>query len=230
VKSFISLACVALAGAIACHASAPATPASAAAPAATPSGVPRDILVRTSVRAGETFIPRTGDDAIRAFVPDVSGEQSGGECSFVRTGGSGATVATAYYPSRLMAQLQVSVTFDSAGRLVRYSERRGVVRFAPTPGMTPARIDSLIRATEAKVRSTSISIDYAIDQAVVSNRGRRKVDGSSARERARHRAPRQTWTSRREDGANAEALRCLGLVAMMRIGPGWGSLVRRSPR
>jgi hypothetical protein len=70
-----------------------------------------------------------------------------------------------------MAQLQVSVTFDSAGRLVRYSERRGVVRFAPTPGMTPPQIDSLVRATEAKVRSTSISMDYAIDQAVVSNRG-----------------------------------------------------------
>jgi hypothetical protein len=129
------------------------------------------VLVRTSVRAGETFIPRTGDEAIRAFVPDVSGEETGGECTFVRTGGSGATVATAYYPSRLMARLQVSVTFDSAGRLVRYSERRGIVRFAPTPGMTPAQIDSLVRATEAQVRSTSISMDYAIDQAVVSNRG-----------------------------------------------------------
>jgi len=50
---------------------------------------------------------------------------------------------------------------------------------------------------------------------------------TNARERSRHRAPRRAWPSGREDGANAEALRCLDLVVRMRTGPVWGSLVRR---
>lgn len=36
---------------------------------------------------------------------------------------------------------------------------------------TPEQIDSLIRKAEASIRSTTINMDYAIDQAIVSNRG-----------------------------------------------------------
>jgi hypothetical protein len=62
--------------------------------------------------------------------------------------------------------------FDSAGRLVRYSETRGVVHLdGPIGTMSPAQRDSVFRAAEARVRTTSISLDYAIDQAIVSNRG-----------------------------------------------------------
>jgi len=83
----------------------------------------------------------------------------------------GATIATAYYPARAGARMQVSVTFDSARRLVRYSERRGIPRISVPPGATDAQRDSTIRAAEASMRSTMIQLDYAIDQAVVSNRG-----------------------------------------------------------
>jgi hypothetical protein len=41
----------------------------------------------------------------------------------------------------------------------------------PTTGMTSEQRDSTIRATNAAMRSTLITIDYAIDQAIISNRG-----------------------------------------------------------
>lgn len=150
--------------AVACRASSP--PPAAPAPASG-SGP----LVRTSVRIGETFIPKTGDSAVRAFVPDVPAEETGGECSLLHTGGSGATIVIAYYPSRARPRMQVTVTFDSARRLVRYSERRGIPHIPSTAGMTPAQRDSVARAADASMRSTTISLDYAIDQAIASNRG-----------------------------------------------------------
>jgi hypothetical protein len=146
------------------NSSRPATPATAPAP-------PTDLFVRTRAGASETFIPAQGEAALQSFVPDVAAEEDGGECSLVRTGGSGATIVTAFYPKRSLPRMQVTTTFDSGGRLVRYSERRGIPHFAPAPGATPEQIDSLIRKTEASIRSTTINMDYAVDQAIVSNRG-----------------------------------------------------------
>lgn len=121
--------------------------------------------------AGESFIAGRGQAALDAFVPDVQAEESGGECNLSRTGGSGATLVTAFYPARATARMQVSVTFDSSGRLVRYSERRGIAHTGPTTGLTMLQVDSARRAAEAVVRSTTISFDYAIDQAMIMNRG-----------------------------------------------------------
>jgi hypothetical protein len=129
-------------------------------------------MVRTVVRLGETFSPRTGEEAIRAFVPDVAPVETAGECTLLRTRAAGATVATAYYPTRSAAVAQVSLTFDSAGHLIRYSERRGIPRLTGmTRDMSDLQRDSLMRTAEAAVRSTTISFDYAIDQAIASNRG-----------------------------------------------------------
>jgi hypothetical protein len=128
-------------------------------------------MVRTRVSVGDTFIPRTGDAALREFVADVPADETGGECQLLRTGGSGATVVTAYYPRRAEVRFQATITFDSSGRVVRYSERRGVPHLPRTPGLTAAQLDSAIRAAEATMRSTTISMDYPIDQAIATNRG-----------------------------------------------------------
>jgi hypothetical protein len=158
----------------ACHSSSavpvtsstPAT-ASAARPTSPPSGATRvtDVLIPVAIH------PVRGDSAIRAFVPDIAASDSGGECSLMRTTGSGATNVLAYFPARASARMQVTITFDSSGRLVRYSERRGIPHIGPTVGMTMAQVASALRAGEAAVRSTSISLDYPVDQAIVSNRG-----------------------------------------------------------
>jgi hypothetical protein len=120
---------------------------------------------------GERFSPATSDSAVRAFVPDVQPVDSGGECRLMRTSGSGATFATAYFPSFDSARTTVTLMFDSAGHLARYSDRRGVVRFKAQPGMSETQRDSVLRGAHAAVRSTTIGFDYAIDQAIVSNDG-----------------------------------------------------------
>ena len=121
---------------------------------------------------GETFRPLTDDESIRKFVPDVALVETGGECTLFRTGGSGATITTAFFPTRKEVVTQISITFDSAGHLVRYAERRGGSRTTGLSRQTSdAQFDSVVRAADAVARSTTISFDYAIDQGTASNRG-----------------------------------------------------------
>lgn len=146
------------------------SPARQAAPLDT--AVPPPATVRTRVMVGDRFSPRTDAAAIAAFVPEIAPVDSGGECDITRTGGNGATVASVAFPRLANAQTRMSVTFDSSGRLVRFSERRGVMpplRFGPE--VTAAARDSAFRDAVRRVRSTTITFDYVIDQAVVMNSG-----------------------------------------------------------
>lgn len=164
----------------ACHtgagspAPAPAPPAATTAgdrPGAVTSGPITAVPVtREALISSGAFRALRGDSALRAFIPEIAAQESGGECSIMRTGGSGATTALAYFPAKVKAMMQVSITFDSSGRLVRYSERRGVPEM-PTKGMKLEQLDSLVRAQEAKTRSTMVSLDYAVDQGMAMNRG-----------------------------------------------------------
>jgi hypothetical protein len=128
-------------------------------------------MVQTRVGISDSFSPLRGDAALRAFVPDVAADLSKGECNLMRTGGSGATIVLAYFPTRAALQTQMTLSFDSAGHLVRFNERRGVPKMPPMTNMTPAQRDSTVRVNDAAMRSTNVSLDYAIDQAVVMNRG-----------------------------------------------------------
>lgn len=143
----------------------PAPPGPATSAAAPGVPVRRDLFMPVG-----SFSPARGDSARRAFVPEIAADESGGECSINRTLGSGATMAIAYFPARVKALMQVNITFDSSGRLVRYSERRGIPETS-SKGLKLEQLDSLIRAQEAKTRSTSVNLDYGIDQGMVMNRG-----------------------------------------------------------
>ena len=111
-------------------------------------------------------------EKLKAFIAEVSPQETGGECNVTRTTGSGATIVTAYYPARVGAQTQVTVTFDSAGHLIRYSERRGVPpSITGARGLSSAQLDSAVRANEAHLRSTTVSLDYGMDQGIAMNRG-----------------------------------------------------------
>lgn len=158
-------ACVALAaalGQLACHSS--AAPSSSP-PAAAPQA--RGVLVSV----GESFSARGGVAALRDFTPELAPTDSGGECVVSRTSGSGATVVNAYFPSRTAVRTQMTINFDSAGRLVRVTDRWGVTRVPSTVGMTPAQRDSTLRAASTATRSTQVMLDYAVDQAFAMNRG-----------------------------------------------------------
>lgn len=150
-----------------CYRSAPSSPApQASAAVASTASAPT-----TLIRVTDSFSPQRGEAALRAFVPEVSADESGGECTVNRTTGSGATMVTAFYPARTTSTFQITVIFDSVGHIVRYSERRGIPHAKPPTGATRAQLDSTIRAADASMRSTTISLDYPIDQAIVMNRG-----------------------------------------------------------
>jgi hypothetical protein len=139
--------------------------------AAPPTPQPQT-ATRVSVRVGEGFSPRSGPEALAAFVPEVAPLDSAGECMLMRTSGAGATIATAMFPQRTNAKMQVTIMFDSSGRAVRYIESRN----PPNPGrITPAtpdaQRDSIMRAATNAVRTTRISLDFAIDQALATNSG-----------------------------------------------------------
>lgn len=129
-------------------------------------------MMRVGIAAGEPFSPQTGVAAARAFVPDIAPADSGGECSLHKFPGSSATIATASFPSRKAALMSVSMTFDANGNVVRYAETRGVPNTKGiTASMSEAQRDTLLRAARAAVRSTIISLDYAIDQGIMHNMG-----------------------------------------------------------
>jgi len=131
-----------------------------------------DALVR--VRSSESFTPQRGDAAIQAFVPEIAPVDSGGECYTGRLPGSGVTTVSASFPTRKAPRTSITLMFDSAGHLARYSETRGVPRPQSPVGLTDAQREEAVRAAVDTTRSTSLSFDYAIDQAIVMNRGGRK--------------------------------------------------------
>lgn len=148
---------------------APEGPPSGAQPAPT-AGSPL-VQTRTTI-SSESFSPVRSEAALRAFVPDVPFDETGGECTLVRSGGSGATTVTAYFPARANVKSSVTVIFDSTGRAVRYNELRGGVRsFRFPPGTTQAQRDSAFRAAGQAERTTTVQLDWAIDQALLVNRG-----------------------------------------------------------
>ena len=123
--------------------------------------------------------PQQGEEALRAFVPDVALDETGGECSVSRAPRSDVTivtVVTAYYPTRARPFMSIAVVFDSAGHVARYNERRGIARATVPRGKTTAQIDSAVQEAQSRTRTTYISMNYAIDQAVVTNTGGGKPD------------------------------------------------------
>lgn len=149
------------AGQLACHSGA------SAATSTTPAGQPRDLFVST----GDAFTARNGAAALRDFKPELAPFDSGGECIVGRTGGSGATVVSVSFPKRSAVRTRMSITFDSSGRLVRVSDSWGIRPTPSTVGMTPEQRDSTLHVASTGTRTTSITLDYAVDQGFAMNRG-----------------------------------------------------------
>jgi hypothetical protein len=114
-----------------------------------------------------------GYTALRSFKPDIAANESGGECNFWRTtSGTMATNAIAYFPNRTNSRMTVQVTFDSTGRLTSYYETRAPLNYPSLPpGSAPAVRDSLFKIARDAHRSTSITLNYAMDQAYLRNFG-----------------------------------------------------------
>jgi hypothetical protein len=173
----------AVVGQLACHS---AASSSSSSPAPATASQPRELLVST----GETFTARNGAAALHDFKPELSPVDSGGECVVGHTTGSGATVVQVYFPSRTAVRTQITITFDSVGRLVRVSDRWGIRPIPSTVGMTPERRDSTVRVATTGTRTTAILLDYAVDQGFAMNRGGgRPTDAIAAPAREIERLP-----------------------------------------
>ncbi len=139
-------------------------------PTTTPAGVvavSRDIFVPVNPGPGAATIH---DFAIAPWHYDRF------DCMPLRTTPSGAVMETVEYPSRRAPQVSVSLTLDSAGRLVRSSETHGVFRFRPPTGdTTRSALDSALRAQAASQQSTMISLDYVVDPGLLIKRGGRRT-------------------------------------------------------
>lgn len=110
--------------------------------------------------------------ALARFQPAREAAETGGECMVRSAPAPGVRILTAYFPSRTESESMVSVTVDPTGRLLRYSENRGLTRLPGLVGATtPAARDSAFAAARQRTRSTHIFLDYVTGQAIITNEG-----------------------------------------------------------
>src|SRR5688572_8996478 len=77
----------------------------------------------TTVRMpGRSGRPATGPEALANWKPDILPADSGGECILQRVPSTNATIVTAHFPSLRETHTGLTLTFDSAGKLIRFAE------------------------------------------------------------------------------------------------------------
>lgn len=112
--------------------------------------------------------------ALRRFRPARPAVDRGGECAVRESPmlGAGMRSVVGYFPTRADAEAMVSLTVDSAGRLLQYHERRGLLQIPDLArATTPAARDSVVAAAERATRITEISLDRVTGEARAVNRG-----------------------------------------------------------
>ena len=120
-----------------------------------------EIASTTQLGNFELDVPLPGDSGVcvRRAVPAGVGELVG-----------------VYYPDQPHAVAVTMITLDTAGHIVRVSDRRGRVSFRGVPGGTPAQFDSALAESRRTTRSSGISLDLVTGQAVLSNDGGGRPD------------------------------------------------------
>jgi hypothetical protein len=122
--------------------------------------------------------PARESASLFAFHPDLpavdgpfecAGSERIGESGFGRTlFGAQAISISAAFPSRAETRATVVVIVDSAGKILRYAERRGPpIKPAAGSAATPAQV----AAAAAAARATTITLDYRQGTGIAENRG-----------------------------------------------------------
>lgn len=110
--------------------------------------------------------------ALRRFRPARPAVDSGGECVVRQGVRPGTRLVSAYFPTRAAGEVLVTLTVDSAGRLLQYDEQRGLLRI---PAIAEARTDAererAVADAERGTRTTSIVLDMATGEGRAVNRG-----------------------------------------------------------
>jgi hypothetical protein len=112
---------------------------------APPGGLPTKPPAPALPRADREIVvgPPTIVGALGRFVPLIAATEDGGECKrLASTGASGpTTILLLAFPQWTGTKRNVSVTFDSTGRRLRYSDLRGDLRRDKTGPETLILID-----------------------------------------------------------------------------------------
>jgi hypothetical protein len=131
-------------------------------------------LTVTAEPVRSVVVPSAVSDSVRqAWTPDNPLVLDGGECSFSRSSGNGSATVRAFFPTMKASRSIVTLSFDSVGHLVRYSETRGMPRMIEisSAGLSASQRDSAVRARITATRSTYIMLDFAVDEARAFNEG-----------------------------------------------------------
>lgn len=129
-------------------------------------------IVRADSRS---FRPILVADA-SAVTLDVPLPSDTGECVVRQNPLGSGRVVWLYLPNEKTATAVTTLQVQRDGRIANYSDRRGRAIMQGMKGATDAQLDSLFAAARTAERSTTISLDYAFDRALVSNDGGGRPD------------------------------------------------------
>ena len=80
------------------------------------------------------------------------------------------------YPDSMHAESAVIVTTDAAGRLARYSEKRGGVTLRVKPGVSVQAALKDLKEQRLRTRSSAIEIDFTTRRVLVANYAGKQPD------------------------------------------------------
>jgi TonB family protein len=110
------------------------------------------------------------------FSLDVAMPADTGQCLVMMMMPQRTRNVSVYYPSTRDFTAATMVTVDSTGRVVRYSDSRGLRRPLSISSFTLEQRDSAARAARAEYRATSILVDFGSGVAVAMNLGGGRPD------------------------------------------------------
>lgn len=102
-----------------------------------------------------------GPEALAEFDPVRPAVEEGGECREWERPGVVGMSFTAHFPNRASPEAMVTLAFDDAGEIARYTEIRGV----PKPSRSVAEMEAQV----AEMDRVFINLDYATGEASVRN-------------------------------------------------------------
>ena len=135
-------------------------------------------LVRTTTATETRVVPVANRTRLADFSLDVPLPSDSGVCVRRPVPAGVGEMVSVYYPEQPHASAVTTVTVDTTGRIVRVSDRRGRVSFRGVPGGTPAQFDSAFAEARRSTRSSSVTLDLVIGQAILSNDGGGRPDQS----------------------------------------------------
>lgn len=159
-------------------------PPASATPSAGPPATSIDVFVpASSVRDRSIRLADFQPDLAAVDGPfECTGRNPIGQSSVGREiVGPDAVSISAAFPSRAETMATVVVIVDSAGKIIRYAERRGPAIHPVVPGGVEAGASpAQVAAAAASVRSTIITLDYVQHRGSVANRGGGRPDQTAS--------------------------------------------------